>query len=117
ARVHEDPEFIRKGANLYREVSLDIVEAVLGTRFPVRGVDGPVDLVVPPGTQSGQVFRLRGRGIPHLSCGGRAGLYVTARVESPRGLDARTQELSREIGRLLPPAPRGTTDSRGPTDP
>ena len=55
ARVHEDPEFIRKGDNLYREVSLGIVEAVLGTRFPVRGVDGLVDLVIPPGTQSGQV--------------------------------------------------------------
>jgi DnaJ-class molecular chaperone len=45
ARVHEDPEFTRKGDNLYREVSLGIVEAVLGTRFAVRGVDGLVDLV------------------------------------------------------------------------
>jgi molecular chaperone DnaJ len=117
ARVHEDPEFIRKGDNLYREVWLGIVEAVLGTRFPVRGVDGLVDLVVPPGTQSGQVLRLRGRGMPRLSGGGRGDLYVTARVEIPRGLDARTQELFREIGRLLPPAPRGTTDPRGTSDP
>jgi molecular chaperone DnaJ len=112
ARVHENPDFIRKGDNLYREVSLGIVEAVLGTRFSVRGVDGPVDLVVPPGTQSGQVFRLRGRGMPRLSGGGRGDLYVTVRVEIPRGLDARTQELFREIGRLLPAAPRGTTDPR-----
>ena len=117
ARVHEDPEFTRKGDNLYREVSLGIVEAVLGTRFAVRGVDGLVDLVVPPGTQSGQVFRLRSRGMPRLSGGGRGDLYVTARVEIPRGLDARTQELFREIGRLLPAAPRATTDSRGTTDP
>ena len=106
ARVHEDPEFTRKGDNVYREVTLGIVEAVLGTRVPIRGVDGVVDLVVPPGTQSGQVFRLRGRGMPRLSGGGRGDLYVTARVEIPRGLDSRTQELFREIGRLLPPAPR-----------
>jgi molecular chaperone DnaJ len=110
ARVHEDSEFVRKGDNLYREVPLGIVEAVLGTRLPVRGVDGPVDLVVPPGTQSGQVFRLRGRGMPRLSGGGRGDLYVTARVEIPRGLDARTQELFREIGRLLPPVPRGAPE-------
>jgi molecular chaperone DnaJ len=110
ARVHDDPEFIRKGDNLYREVPLGIVEAVLGTRLAVHGVDGPVDLVVPPGTQSGQIFRLRGRGMPRLSGGGRGDLYVTTRVEIPRGLDARTQELFREIGRLLPPVLRGAAE-------
>jgi len=72
--------------------------------------------VVPPGTQSGQIFRLRGRGMPRLSGGGRGDLYVTARVEIPRGLDARTQELFREIGRLLPPVPRGTTEPRANAD-
>jgi molecular chaperone DnaJ len=69
-------------------------------------VDGLVDLVVPPGTQSGQRFRVRGRGMPRLSDGGRGDLYVTARVEIPRGLDSRTQDLVRELGRLLPPVQR-----------
>jgi DnaJ-class molecular chaperone len=50
--------------------------------------------------------------MPRLSGSGRGDLYVTARVEIPRGLDARTQELFREIGRLLPPAPRGTAGPR-----
>src|SRR5262249_2513306 len=81
ARVHDDPDFTRKGDNLYRDVVLGIVDAVLGARVPVRSVDGAVDLVVPPGTQSGQVFRLRGRGTPRLSGGGRGDLYVTAKVE------------------------------------
>jgi DnaJ-class molecular chaperone len=58
--------------------------------------------VVPPGTQSGQVLRLRGRGLPRLTGPGRGDLFVTARVEIPRGIDARTQELFRELGRLLP---------------
>lgn len=104
ARVHEDPDLTRKGDNVYREVAIDLVGAVLGMRVTARGVDGAIDLPIPPGTQSGQVFRLRGRGMPRLSGGGRGDLYVTARVEIPRGLDARTQELFREIGRLLPPS-------------
>ena len=54
--------------------------------------------------------------MPRLAGGGRGDLYVTARVEIPRGLDARTQELFREIGRLLPPPSRGTADPRGTTD-
>jgi molecular chaperone DnaJ len=113
ARVHEDPAFTRKGDNLYCEMPLSIVEAVLGARVAVRGVDGEVDLVVPPGTQSGQTFRVRGRGMSRLSGGGRGDLYVTVRVEIPRGLDARTQDLFRELGRLLPPVPRVTSVRAG----
>jgi molecular chaperone DnaJ len=105
ARVHEDPRYTRKGDNLYCEVSLSLVEAVLGSRVRVRGLDGPVELAIPPGTQSGQTFRLRGKGVPRLSGDGRGDLYVTARVEIPRSLDARTQELFRELGRLLPGRP------------
>jgi molecular chaperone DnaJ len=115
AHVHDDPVFTRKGDNLYCELPMTIVEAVLGARVPVRGLDGEVGLVVPPGTQSGQVFRLRGKGMPRLSGDGRGDLYMTARVEIPRDLDARTQELFRELGRLLPgnPRPRSRTGGLG----
>ena len=80
--------------------------AVLGVRAPVLTLEGTAEVVVPPGTQSGQVLRLRGRGLPRLSGEGRGDLYVTVRVAVPRGIDARTQELFREIGRLLPAASR-----------
>jgi len=102
ARVHEDPRYTRKGDNLYCEVPLSLVEAVLGGRIKVKGVDGSVDLAIPPGTQSGQTFRLRGKGVRRLTGDGRGDLYVTARVEIPRSLDTRTQEVFRELGRLLP---------------
>jgi molecular chaperone DnaJ len=105
ARVHADPRYTRKGDNLYCEVHLSLIEAVLGGRIKVRGLDGTVDLAIPPGTQSGQVFRLRGKGVRRLAGDGRGDLYVTARVEIPRSLDARTQELFRELGRLLPDRP------------
>ena len=101
-RVHEDPRYTRKGDNVYCEVPLTIVEAVLGSRLKVRGVDAPLDLVIPPGTQSGQTFRLRGRGVKRLAGDGRGDLYVTARVEIPSGLDGRAQELFGELERLLP---------------
>ncbi len=105
ARVHEDPRYTRKGDNLYCEVPLSLVEAVLGGRVKVKGVDGSVDLTIPPGTQSGQTFRLRGKGVRRLTGDGRGDLYVTTRVEIPRSLDTRTQEVFRELGRLLPGHP------------
>jgi molecular chaperone DnaJ len=110
-RVHEDPVFTRKGDNLYAEIGLSIVEAVLGARVAVRTLSGEVDLVVPPGTQSGQVLRIRGRGMPRLASEGRGDLYVTVTVDIPRGLDARTQEIFRDLGRLLP-APAASRERR-----
>jgi len=106
-RVQDDPAFTRKGDNLYGDLPLSLTEAVLGARVPMTTLSGPVDLVVPPGTQSGQVLRIRGKGMPRRSGEGRGDLYITAKVEIPRGIDARTQELFREIGRLLPAPPRG----------
>src|SRR5260370_39365866 len=79
---------------------------MLGPRIQVPALDGDAVLVAPPGTQGGQSFRLRGRGVPHVFGAGAGDLYVTARVEIPKGLDARTQEQVRELGRLLASDPR-----------
>jgi molecular chaperone DnaJ len=106
-RIADDPVFTRKGDNLHAELAIGVVEAVLGARMSLATLAGPIDLVLPPGTQSGQVFRIRGKGMPRLAGEGRGDLYVTARIETPQGIDARTQELFREIGRLLPESPRG----------
>lgn len=102
ARVLEDAVFARKGDNVHCELTVALTEAALGARVPLETVAGPLDLVLPPGTQSGQVLRVRGKGMPRLSGEGRGDLHVTIRVEIPRGIDARTQELFRELGRVLP---------------
>lgn len=112
-RVHDDPVFTRKGDNLYCEARVTLVEAVLGGRVPVPAMDGGSWVTLPQGTQSGQVFRLRGKGMPRLSGGGRGDLYVTARVEIPTGLDARAQEMFRELARLLPGNPRPQATGAG----
>jgi molecular chaperone DnaJ len=103
-RVQEEPAVTRKGDNLYCEVSLTLVEAALGARIPIQGVEGRLELSVPEGTQSGQTFRFRGRGMPRLS-GGRGDLYVSVRVETPLELDARGRALLLELARCLPAPP------------
>ena len=106
ARAREHPFFTRKGDNLYCDLPLTLGEAVLGARIRVPTLDGEAALVVPPGTQGGQVFRLRGKGMRRLHGDGAGDLYVTVRAIIPRGLDARTQAIFRELERLLPETPR-----------
>jgi DnaJ-class molecular chaperone len=105
-RVGAHPMIMRKGDNLYSEVPVTLAEAILGARIEVPVLDGKTTLIVPPGTPSGQSFRLRGRGVPHLFDNGRGDLYITVRVEIPRGLDERTQAMVRELDRVLASNPR-----------
>jgi molecular chaperone DnaJ len=101
-RVGEHPFFVRKGDGVYCEVPIGLWEALRGARIRVPTPLGDGVLVVPPGTPGGTVFRLRGQGLPRLADGTPGDLYVTVRIEVPTGLDARTDELVRELERLLP---------------
>jgi molecular chaperone DnaJ len=101
-RVREHPFFVRKGDGVHCEVPLGLWEALRGARIRVPTPLGEGLLVVPPGTAGGSVFRLRGQGLPRLADGSPGDLYVTVRIEIPTGLDARTDELVRELERLLP---------------
>src|SRR5215471_19065749 len=101
-RVVEHPLFRRKGDSVHCEVPISVWEALLGARIRVPTPSGEAVLVVPPGTTGGQVFRLRGQGLPRLTGESTGDLYVTVRVEVPTGLDARTHELVRELARLMP---------------
>jgi molecular chaperone DnaJ len=105
-RVREHPFFQRKGDSVQCEVPVSVWEALRGARIHLPTPLGEAVLVVPPGTAAGQVFRLRGHGLPRLAGETAGDLYVTVRVEVPCGLDARTDELVRELERLLPITPR-----------
>lgn len=105
-RVREHPFFKRQGEGVHCELPLSVWEALRGARIRVPTPAGETVLVTPPGSAGGQVFRLRGQGLPRLAGDGRGDLYVTVRVEVPGGLDARTDELVRELERLIPLAPR-----------
>jgi molecular chaperone DnaJ len=101
-RVREHPYFVRKGDGVHCEVPIGLWEALRGARIRIPTPLGEGVLMVPPGTAGGAVFRLRGHGLPRLADGSTGDLYVTVRIEVPAGLDARTDELVRELERLLP---------------
>jgi molecular chaperone DnaJ len=97
--VAEHPLFRREGDELHMQVPIAIHEAGLGAKIDIETPDGPVRLRVPPGTQSGQRFRLRDRGAPSKN-GQRGDLVVEVRLRLPKILDERSKELLREFGRI-----------------
>jgi molecular chaperone DnaJ len=97
--VAEHPVYRREGDELHMIVPIAVHEAGLGAKFDIETPDGPVRLRVPPGTQSGQRFRLRERGAPARN-GGRGDLVVEVRLKLPKLLDERSKELLREFGRI-----------------
>ena len=101
-RVRPHPVLERRGDNLYVEVPITITEAALGARIEVPTIDGTTTMRIPPETSSGQVFRLRGKGVPHLKSGGQGDQFVTVKIVAPRNLDSRSQDLLREFARLNP---------------
>ncbi len=99
--VADDPTYERSGDDLTREWPLDLYTAVLGGEVEVPTLAGSVRLKVPPGTQSGQKFRLAGRGMPRLNQSGSHGdLYVRMLVQVPTHLTDREKELFEELSGL-----------------
>ncbi len=92
--------FRREGDDLLIVVPVAIHEAALGAKITVPSLDGPARLRVPPGTQSGQRFRIREHGLPSPRDGRRGDLVVEARLVLPKTLDQRSKELLQEFGRL-----------------
>jgi DnaJ-class molecular chaperone len=105
-RVREHPFFVRKGDHVHCEVPITVWEALRGARVRVPTPQGEAVLVVPPATAAGSVFRLRGQGVPRLAGDAPGDLFVTIRIDMPAGIDARTDELVRELERLMPATPR-----------
>ena len=90
--------FQRKGAALYVDLPLPLADAVLGSVQEVATLNGKVMLTVPQETQNGQVFRLRGQGMPRLGqAKGRGDLFATVKVVLPANLTEREKELFREL--------------------
>jgi DnaJ-class molecular chaperone len=109
-RVRPHPVFTRKGSDLERDLPITLAEAVLGGEVPVTTLKGKVLLRIPPGTQNGHRFRLKGQGMPHLRGEGFGDLYAKARVVLPPKLDDKTAEAARAFfDKLDQPDPRATT--------
>jgi len=103
-RPHEF--FRREGNDITCTVPITVTEAALGTKIEVPSIDGKALLRIPPGTQSGQKFRLRGKGAPSLRGELSGNQIVEVRVVVPRIADERSKEILRELARLNPEDPR-----------
>ena len=96
--VRNNTEFERDGASVLYELPISTAQAALGAEVEVPTLDGKVKYTVPEGTQSGTVFRLRGKGIPYLQGSGRGDEYITVRVNTPQNLTSEQKELLRRLG-------------------
>jgi molecular chaperone DnaJ len=95
--VEEDPRFERDGADLYTEVLVTYPQLALGADIEVPNVTGTISLRVPPGTQSGQVFHLRGRGLPRVNASGTGDIHVRIQLWTPQSLTPEQKTLLTEL--------------------
>lgn len=107
--VTPDPTFQREGPHLRVKVPVTFPEAVLGAKVEVPTLAGLARLKIPPGTASGQVFRMRERGMPSPRGGAQGDLLVEVAVAVPTVVDEQSKELLREFQRLNPESPRSYT--------
>lgn len=99
--------FTRKGDNVYVTVPVTISEAALGAKIEVPTVEGKAQLKIPPGTQSGQKFRLRERGVPSLRNPNlRGDQFVEVRITLPKVISEETKELLRKFEKVNSENPR-----------
>jgi molecular chaperone DnaJ len=108
--VGDDPRFERDGDDLYTEVLVTYAQLVLGAELIVPTVTSHVSLDVPPGTQSGHVFHVRGRGLPRVNASGTGDFHVRVQLRTP---DRVTDEERQLISRLAEIQPGVPADGRG----
>lgn len=95
--VLEHDYFVRDGLNVYCEAYMPFTKAVFGGEVEVRTLDGTTKIKIPPGTQSGKQFHIKGKGIPKLGSHTRGDQIVTMHVEVPKKLTPRQRQLLEEF--------------------
>ena len=93
--------FERNGHDLRCVIPISFPQAALGAEFEIAGIDGPVNLKIPEGTQSGREIRVRGRGVPYLNEKGTGDLIVKVLVQIPRKLNRAQRELVAKLGESM----------------
>ncbi|MCL4868386.1 MAG: molecular chaperone DnaJ [Anaerolineae bacterium] len=114
--IRKHPFFQRRGDDVLLDLEINVAQAALGDEITIPTVDGPAALTIPAGTQSGEVFRLSGRGVPHLRRAGRGDHLTIVQVVIPKKLSKEQKELFTQLGQTLgkevvPQRERGFLDS------
>jgi molecular chaperone DnaJ len=98
--VAEHEEFERQGSNLYEAVPITFAQAALGADIMVKTLDGEEKLKIPLGTQTGTVFRLKGKGMPQLGGRGKGDLFVSVSVVTPTSLTREQRRLLEQLAEV-----------------
>ena len=109
-KIDNHPVFTRAGDDIQVMIPVTVPEAALGAKIEVPTIDGRAQLKIPPGTQSGQKLRMRGKGVPSAAHEGvRGDQIVTVEMVVPQLRDERSKEILREFAKLNPEDPREAT--------
>lgn len=100
-RVKPHRYFTRSGRTIHSEIGINVAQAVLGDEIEIDTIDGPVVFTIPSGTQSGQQFRLRGKGVPDVRGDERGDQLVTIRVVVPKKLTDEQRDLFEQLAASL----------------
>ncbi len=100
-RVKPHRYFTRSGRTIHSEIGINVAQAVLGDEIEIDTIDGPVVFTIPGGTQSGQQFRLRGKGVPDVRGDERGDQLVTIRVVVPKKLTDEQRDLFEQLAASL----------------
>jgi molecular chaperone DnaJ len=112
--VEPSEAFERRGQDLHGVLDVSIVQATLGGDVEVETLDGPERLRIDPGTESGTVLRVKGKGVPNLQRRGRGDLFVTLHIVPPRDLSKEERSLLKRLAELRPGSDNGTRSLRKP---
>jgi molecular chaperone DnaJ len=93
--------FERHGQDLHCVLPISFPQAAMGDEFEIPGIDGPVNIKIPEGTQSGKELHIRGRGVPHLNERGKGDLIVKVVVQIPRKLNRVQRELVAKLAESM----------------
>ncbi len=112
-RVREDPSFLREGNDIIHRQAVDVAKAALGATVRVPTLDGEADITVPEGTETGDVIRIKGAGVPHLRNPGRRGdQLVSIMVVTPKSLTEEQRELLRQLAQTFDESSDTPNDNR-----
>ena len=100
-RIAPHALFTRQHKTIHSQVGVNVAQAALGDELEIETVDGAVAFKLPPGTQSGQQFRLRGKGVPDVRGGDRGDQVVTVHVVTPRDLTDEQRDLFHRLGETM----------------
>jgi molecular chaperone DnaJ len=99
-RVAQHDQFERQGANLYEAMPITFTNAALGADLMVKTLDGEEKITIPMGTQTGTVFRVKGKGLPQLGGRGRGDLFVSVSVVTPTSLTREQRKLLEQLAEV-----------------